>query len=137
MAQSEPAALSAHRSVDGLLRVAREFGQAWAKRDVATLERLLAAEYVHTDVDGHFMRRAAWLDQTEGQSAAVEISFGDLDATIYGEIGVVTGANELCVGANHIGTIRFTQVWVWRGEKWQRIAFQATRVPNAHNESAA
>ena len=128
MVQSEPAALSAHRSVDGLLRVAREFGQAWARRDVATLERLLATEYVHTDVDGHFMRRAEWLDQAEGQTAGFDISFGDLNATIYGEIGVVTGANELRGGANHIGTIRFTQVWVWRGEKWQRIAFQATRV---------
>jgi hypothetical protein len=126
MAQSEPTALSALWSVDGLLQVARAFGQAWAKRDVAALERLLAAEYVHTDVDGHFMRRAAWLDQAKGQTAALEISFGDLNATIYGEIGVITGANRLRDGASHIGTIRFTQVWVWRGEKWQRIAFQAT-----------
>jgi hypothetical protein len=130
MAQSEPPALSALCSVDGLLQVAREFGQAWAKRDVATLTRLLATEYVHTDVDGHFMRRAAWLDQAKGQTTALEISFGDLNATIYGEIGVITGANELRDGASHIGTIRFTQVWVWRGEKWQRIAFQATRAPS-------
>jgi hypothetical protein len=130
MAQSEPADSSAVRSVAGLLRAARVFGQAWAKRDVATLEHLLATEYVHTDIDGQFMRRAAWLDQAKGQTAALEISFGDLNATIYGDIGVVTGANELRGEAGRIGTIRFTQVWVWRGEKWQRIAFQATRVPS-------
>ena len=127
MTQSGPADLDEPRSVASLLGAVREFGRAWAKRDLATLERLLATEYVHTDIDARFMLRAAWLDQARGQTAALDVSFGDLNATIYGDIGVVTGANELRASAGRIGEIRFTQVWVWRGEKWQRIAFQATR----------
>jgi hypothetical protein len=73
-----------------LLQVAREFGEAWAKGDLATLERFLADEYVHTDIAGHFMRRAAWLEQASRQIEQLTISFRDLDAAIYGDVGVVT-----------------------------------------------
>jgi uncharacterized protein DUF4440 len=127
MSRPTSAASGAIQSTEGLLRVAREFGEAWATRDFATLEGFLADEYIHTDIDGNFMPRAAWLAQTKNQTGGIHISFRDLNAAIYGEVGVITGANDIGEGANPIGTIRFTQVWVWRNRKWQRVAFHATR----------
>lgn len=127
MSQPTTNASDAIQSTEGLLRVAHEFGEAWAMRDLTTLEGFLADEYLHTDIEGNVMRRAAWLAQTKNRTGGLHLSFRDLSATIYGEVGVITGANDIGGGANPIGTIRFTQIWVWRNRKWQRVAFHATR----------
>jgi hypothetical protein len=37
-----------------IIRTVHDAGQAWARHDLATLERLLADGYTHTDVVGQF-----------------------------------------------------------------------------------
>lgn len=102
------------------------FGNAWAARDLATLELLLAPEYVHTDFEGRVLRRQDWLAYAMQQSHGKAVSFRDVEFHEYGNIALVVGANDIDGGSMGTTVIRFTQVWRATDLGWQRLAFQAT-----------
>ena len=120
--------VSNDKRVEELLAATHLFGEAWANHDYETLDSLLAEDYVHTDIEGRVFDRQHWLSDAQEQPRGYSISFRDVEATVHGDVGVVTGANRLAGGGSPIGAIRFTQVWIWRSGRWQRRAFQATRV---------
>lgn len=107
------------------------FGEAWAKRDIQTLDGLLAPGYVHTDFQGRVLRRAEWLAYANSQQHGNVLAFRDLEVTEYDTFGLVFGANEIEGGSMGASRIRFTQVWCRAGESWQRLAFQATLVSSS------
>ena len=115
----------------------RRFGQAWAKGDKAALESLLSPGYTHTDIFGKLSDRAAWLAYAgERGGRTTRIEFRDLRIRIDGDVGIVTGINDLDVGTRDAAdrtalSLAFTQVWVWRQGRWLREAFQATPIVDA------
>jgi ketosteroid isomerase-like protein len=124
---------------DGQAEVAasiRSFGEAWSKNDIPTLERLLAPEYIHTDVNGDVFTRARWLEyikQKKNAQAVNDITFHDVHIQVAGSVAWVTGENVFSgpayateKGAPGTRKLRFTQIWVKRDGTWQRAAFQAT-----------
>jgi ketosteroid isomerase-like protein len=111
-----------------LLECVRAFGEAWASRDVAQLESMLAPQYVHTDFQGRVLRRDEWLAYAATQTQGSTIMFRDLEAVEYGGIGLVTGTNDIAGGSVGVHSIRFTQVWIDTDGEWRRVAFQATPV---------
>ncbi len=125
-----------------LLSLVRDFGNAWLKGDVATLDRLLAVEYMHTDVTGKVLHRTDWLaDAANVQKWArpvtaqgePSIEFEDMQVSFLGETAVITGGN-LIRSANPQQPalrLRFTQVWVRERGEWKRRFFQATPVVKA------
>ena len=110
-----------------------EFGEAWARGDVAALGALLSPSYTHTDVRGRVLGRDAWLDYAIGRSGAdTRISFADVSTRLVGTTAIITGRNDM-TGRSAIssdgrstGSLRFTQVWVHQEDRWLREAFQAT-----------
>ena len=108
---------------------------SWAS-DVSTLERLLAPEYIHTDVNGDVFTRARWLEyikQKKNAQAVNDITFHDVHIQVAGSVAWVTGENVFSgpayateKGAPGTRKLRFTQIWVKRDGTWQRAAFQAT-----------
>ena len=104
------------------------FGVAWAKRDLQTLESLLAPEYVHTDFEGRVLRRAEWLTYARAHQHGSTIEFHDIEVSEHGDFGIVIGANNVAGGTMGSTTIRFTQVWRRTEQGWKRVAFQATEV---------
>jgi len=122
----------------------REFGEAWARGDVATLEAKLSPNYIPIDANGRVFDRAGWLRYAGGRSGrATRITFHDVRTRISGDVAVVTGTNEIRGGGvrNAADTaersvIRFTQTWMWREGRWLRESFQATSVgPEASDYS--
>jgi ketosteroid isomerase-like protein len=111
-----------------LLECARAFGEAWARRDVARLQSLLAPQYIHTDFHGRVLRRDEWLAYAATQTHGSTITFRDLEAVEYGGVGIVTGTNDIAGGSVGDNSIRFTQVWIELDGEWKRVAFQATPV---------
>ncbi len=124
--------------VAALEEAVRRFGEAWAIGDTAILESLLSPTYTHTDVYGKFHDRAQWLSyasQRKGRTTQVE--FRDIRIRVIGDIGIVTGINDLHgAGIRNAAdqkdqTLAFTQIWVWQHGHWLREAFQATPVAEA------
>ena len=125
-----------------LLALAREFGNAWLKGDVATLDHLLASEYTHTDVTGKVLHRADWLaDAANVQKWArpvtaqgePTIEFEDIQVTVLGDTAVIAGGNLIRSAdpKQPALRLRFTQVWVRESGEWKRRFFQATPVVKA------
>ena len=120
-------------------QLAREFGQAWLRGDTKTLDRLLAREYIHTDVTGRVLHRQEWLlDAGNVQkwlrapsgAGTPTIEFRDVEVRPIGGVVIVTGKNVIRSAnpGNPPMSLRFTQVWVKEDKKWKRRFFQATRL---------
>ena len=120
--------ISIKSEVPSLRDSVQAFGEAWAKHDLKTLDALLAPEYVHTDIQGHVLRRAEWLAYAQSQQHGSNLTFRDLEVTDSGNFGVVLGANDISGGSIGVSSIRFTQVWRRTEGGWKRVAFQATLV---------
>ena len=116
----------------------RRFGEAWANGDGAMLDSLLSPTYSHTDVFGKLSDRAAWLAYASRRTdRTTRIEFRDVRVRISGDVGIVTGINDLQDGGIRDAadqknlTLAFTQIWVWQQGRWLREAFQATPIVQA------
>lgn len=116
----------------------RRFGEAWANGDTSALDSLLSPTYTHTDVFGKLSDRATWLAYASRRTErTTRIEFREVRIRIAGDVGIVTGINDLHGGGIRDAadrqslTLAFTQVWVWRRDRWLREAFQATPIVQA------
>jgi len=114
-----------------LAALACEAGRAYARKDLATLERMTAEDYVQTDVRGGVLDRKAWLEFVKNRESVLTISCDDIAVRRYGKTAVVTGA---WIYRSHRGEgefvtrTRWTSVWTREGGIWKRHLFQNTYV---------
>jgi ketosteroid isomerase-like protein len=118
---------------DQLKKLETERAAATMKGDIASLEKQTSDDFTFIDEDGQMMMsRSQW---REGYKSSIhKIKANDLSemkVRVYGETAVVTGkgkVNGVVDGKNVSGQYVFTRVWVKKGESWQSVAFQRTRV---------
>jgi hypothetical protein len=103
--------------------------EAWARSDVAALDRLLAERYVHADALGRLQDRADWLEDA-AKPRNVAITSADLAVRVHGRIAVVTGAHVITT-TERAERRRFTQVWIKHGASWLRAASRALPLSGA------
>ena len=135
------ASQEADRRLDSLDQAVRAFGEAWASGDVEKLKKLLSPTYTHQDVWGRFQDYVAWLDYARTRRGmATGISFHNVRRRIVGDVAIITGMNVIADAEGEeievdkgIRQIRFTQVWVWRKDRWLRESFQATQTTDQPN----
>ena len=113
--------------VAGVERSAREAGTAWGTGDMPALERLISKDYVHVDIYGLVLGRAAWLDQSRTRGTTFTVTFDDVIVTPLGNAFLVTGHNRISDSSGRDMDLRFSQIWVEEGGMWRRRSFQATR----------
>jgi ketosteroid isomerase-like protein len=123
-----------------LKELACEAGQAYAKRDIATLDRLSADDYVQTDVRGGVLNRAQWLDFVRSRKSELAVDCDSVEVRLYGDVAVVTGGwtYTKIVEGKQVSTSRsrWTSVWSKSGTSWKRHAFQNTYVNPDADQSA-
>lgn len=105
-------------------------------RDAATLERILAADFVHPVFTGDFLTKAQHIDWVVNHPppANVKHRFDALNVRLYGDTGIATG---IVVASDETGkeidrTV-FTDVFVYRAGRWQAVNAQETRVTDLRN----
>jgi ketosteroid isomerase-like protein len=115
-------------------RLDEERTEAMVKGDLAALDALLGDDlnYVHssTKVD----TKASFLENLRSGAAKYKaFQREESNTRLYGDSAVNTGVATVSVEnqgqAPMTFKIRFTDVWVKRGEKWQMVAWQSTRLP--------
>ena len=98
----------------------------------AALDSLLAADLTYARSSGVFDDKVTVLAEV-GPGGPYSLDYltpDSLRARAYGSTGVVTGILRVKLKAQAAPyRIRFTDVWVERGGRWQLVAFQATRLP--------
>lgn len=117
-----------------LVGVENSWSQAAISRDLPTLQRFYADEYVFTDADGTVSNKTKELaDIGSGAFRLTSYHFEDLRVHVYGNVAVVTGQNTIAGVWENIkrdisGPYRFTDVFVRRNGRWQCVASQASRI---------
>jgi ketosteroid isomerase-like protein len=116
-----------------LREIQQELSAAWMARDRATIERLIAPDWAVTHVAGQRLTRSdVFRDMLESDATQMTSStVDDVEIRVFGDAAVVTGrthARGSQLGAPFDVTLRFTDVFVRRGDQWQAVASHATLI---------
>lgn len=110
-------------------RVERLRFAAMVRADTAELRWLLADELRYTHTTGQLETKQQFLETLgSGRLDYVSIEPEELAVRIYGSTAVVSGRSRMGVGEQRF-SIRFLDVYVRRADRWQMVAWQATRLP--------
>jgi ketosteroid isomerase-like protein len=107
--------------------------QAMAKKDVATLQAVLADDLVYTHSSARLDTKMSLITgMTSGSTVYTSVEPSDVKAQDLGDTVVLTGLCQIKVVSN--GTpnafgVRFTDVYARRNGKWQMVTWQSTRLP--------
>jgi uncharacterized protein (TIGR02246 family) len=133
-AAQKPASFAdAAKAADAVKELDAKRFQATTKNDFDTLASLLADDlvYVHssTKEDG----KTAYIDALRtGKTKYESIEPSDVKVRVYGNTAIVNGTAKLSVttdGKTNSFSLRYTDVWVMRDNKWQMVSWQSTRLP--------
>ena len=106
---------------------------AMCQKDIPTLNALLADDLVYTHSSARLDTKKSLISGMEsGTTVYMAIEPSDVKAQDCGDAVVLTGVARICVTTNgnpiSFG-VRFTDVYVNKGEQWQMVAWQSTRLP--------
>jgi hypothetical protein len=131
-----PTAASALQRVESdqdiLIKLERGWNEAFYRKDVAFIEKLLAEEFTATYDDGRLGDKATELALVTAFDQQVESATPDEFAVrVYRDTAVVrftltlVGIRE---GQRSEMRLRYTDVWIVRDGRWQCVSSQSTRV---------
>jgi hypothetical protein len=101
------------------------------EHNAATLERILAADFVHPVLTGNFLNKTQHIYYSTKYlpPANLKNRFEQMNVRLYGDVGVVNGI--VVTSDEHgkdVDKSIFTDVFVYRDGRWQAINAQENRV---------
>ena len=107
--------------------------QAQMKGDFDALGSLLADDLVYTHSSAAVDGKTSFIEtMRSGRTKYESIEPGEVKVRVYGNTAVVNGVAKLSVttnGQTNNFSLRYTDVWVMRDNKWQMVSWQSTRLP--------
>jgi ketosteroid isomerase-like protein len=107
--------------------------RAMVRQDLRGVDTLLAPELTYIHSDGGLESKTQFLATLQtGRLRYRTIDPSELEARVYGNVGVVTGRSRMGVRAGRKllqFSIRFTAMYRRVGNGWLLVAWQATRIP--------
>src|SRR5213595_3405896 len=103
------------------------------KKDRATLERLLADDYLYTHSNGSVLNKAQEIAESMSSDVQwTDSKFADLKVRVFGDVAVLTGRQTIQGTAKGYvpGPRRITDIFVKRSGHWQWVGGQATLEPS-------
>ena len=127
------AVLSYGQSVEQTLRqLEHDWSQASLKRDLATLDKIIADDWVSIDFQGRTVTKAETIANMKSGSPATQAAgIGEMKVRVFGDSAIVTGSDtekSTLKGKDVIDKYLWTDVFVKRDGRWQAVASQSTRV---------
>jgi len=128
-----PAQTEVEHATQELIKIEKDWGEAYLKKDVALLDRILADDYMQTDSEGNFITRAQ--DLADLKSGAYVETSGVQDnvkVRVYGDAAVVTGRSTVKAqykGKDASGQFQWTDTFIRRDGRWQCVASHISRIP--------
>lgn len=107
--------------------------EALVRGDFVALDEILSDDLTYTHASGVYESKAQIMaNLRSGQVKYESLTPEDVLVRVYGTTGVVTGVArvKVQVKGEHLSLqLRFTNVYVKKGDRWQMVAWQATRLP--------
>jgi ketosteroid isomerase-like protein len=114
-----------------VVQLEKDWVAAIAKKDVATLDRLLADDFVGTSPTAHTYTKTNAIDDLKNAKYVVEsMKLDEVSVNVYGSTAVAFASQEEkshYAGTDTSGHYHFTDVWVKKGGRWQAVASHGTR----------
>ena len=127
-----PHSLGAQSDEQTLIELERGWNDAFYSKDVDFIESVLADEFTATYDDGSRGDRARELELAAAfNQRVVSAEQEDFTVRLYGDTAVVfftlrvVGIRQ---GQEAEVLLSYTDVWVWRGGRWQCVSAQSTRL---------
>ena len=118
--------------IDEVLAAERQWTEAHLHGEAATLEHLMADDYLKIQPDGSVAGKAEVLASYQSGERSWEAAQADeYDVRLYGETAVVIGrwtARGVNHGQRFDYAARFLSVYVKRDGHWQMVAEQSTDI---------
>jgi FKBP-type peptidyl-prolyl cis-trans isomerase len=102
-------------------KLEKQFFTALQQQDIATLEQILAPDFLSTEADGTVLSKAELVANTK----AATLPFSppeDIKVRLAGTTGIVTGQTTW----NKQKPLRFTATWLLRQTRWQLVSWHMT-----------
>lgn len=119
-----------HSDEDDVRRMESDWGEAFERKDLATLDQLMADEYILTDPLGNVRSKAESLAAIQTNEVHFESTQSDdVKVRINGDTAVVTGRSTFrgrYKGWSMSGRYQYTDVLVKRGGTWQAVGSHIT-----------
>lgn len=100
-------------------------------RDIATLDRLLADDFVHPVYSGDIINKAQnidWLTK-HPRPANRHARFAQMEVRLFGDVAQAYGAVSVCDDSGtEVSRSVFTDVFVYRNGRWQAVSAQEIAV---------
>jgi|SRR5215216_280911 len=127
-----PLTIPTESTEDEIRRVEMEWGDAFERRDMETLDRLMADDYILTDPLGNVRTKAESLAAIQRNEVLFESTNSDnVNVRINGDTAVVTGRSTFrgrYKGWSMAGQYQYTDVLVKRNGSWQAVGSHITAV---------
>ena len=108
--------------------------KAMCDLDIDQLKEILSDDLTYTHSTARQETKSEFISAlTSGRTKYQSIDREDVKVQQYGETAVVTGHAKFHVNANGNDVrfqVKFTDVYVKLGEKWQMVAWQSTKIPD-------
>ncbi|HET6142935.1 MAG TPA: nuclear transport factor 2 family protein [Candidatus Acidoferrales bacterium] len=116
-----------------ILKISEEREEALGKGDVATLDRIDADDLVYTNWRGATLTKAEHQAEIKARGISFQTNFkhADVQVTIHGNTGIVTGVSTTAVqykGNAMNGSRKFVNVYAKENGKWRCVVHFETPV---------
>jgi len=115
-----------------LIELEQGWNEAFYRKNVAFIDKVLADDFMATYDDGTVGDRAKELSMAAAFNQQVESAVPDaFQVKVYNKTAVVRFVLNVVgikKGERSELTLRYTDVWVWRDDRWQCVSTHSTRV---------
>lgn len=115
-----------------LLELDRQWNEAYPRRDVAALDRVLADDWVCIDGAGLIINKRQLIDRVESSPGFLSpYKFDEIELRVFKDAAIITGRlSGEAVGDDGKFYLeqRYTRVYIKRDDCWQSVATQVTVV---------
>jgi ketosteroid isomerase-like protein len=119
---------------DKVIALDKQRMDAMAKKDIATLNKLIGDDLIYTHSSARLDTKASLIGNMEtGKTVYSAVVPSDVKAQDCGDTVVLTGVARISVhsGGNAMNFgVRFTDVWANKGGQWQMVTWQSTKLPD-------
>jgi ketosteroid isomerase-like protein len=116
-----------------LTKLENDWAKATISKDYGVLDRVIADDYTSSgDPDGSVTTKAQEIASLKsGETVITSYKYADMKIRVYGNAAVVTGLQTFAIknkGKDVGGAFRFTDTWVKKGDTWQCVVEQSSKV---------
>jgi ketosteroid isomerase-like protein len=132
VAVSATAEGSDRKNAQSLIQLERSWNEAFYRKDVSFLERVLADEFIATYEDGSQGDKVKEISLTKAFNQQVDSARqDDFVVKLYGDTAVVWFTLHLLgpkQGEQIAVDLRYVDVFVWRANRWQCVSSHSTKM---------